>query len=202
MTIRTVIADDQDVVGAGFRMIPESQPDIEVVADVADVVEHRPDVFLLDVRGPGLDGLEATRRLSGDPATADTPHIVIVTAFDLDEHVHAALHGGASGFLLEDASPAVLVEAVPAAAVGNPLRPARHHGPPPAREGPAHPGLPGPPPHGAADRAGTRPPTPPEGGLARHRRPAARLARGRPAGLRLSHGRCESCSTGRPPPEP
>ncbi|MEU9161190.1 response regulator transcription factor [Streptomyces sp. NPDC048424] len=124
MAIRVVIADDQDMVRTGFRMILESQPDIEVVADVVDgeaalaaVAEHRPDVLLLDIRMPKLDGLEVTRRLSG----SDTPHIVIVTTFDLDEYVHAALHGGASGFLLKDASPAMLVEAVRAAAVGDSL---------------------------------------------------------------------------------
>ncbi|MFI7353293.1 response regulator [Streptomyces avidinii] len=127
MTVSVVIADDQDMVRTGFRMILESQPDIEVVADVVDgeaalaaVAEHRPDVLLLDIRMPGLDGLEVTRRLSG---TAGSPHIVIVivTTFDLDEYVHAALHGGASGFLLKDASPAMLVEAVRAAAVGDSL---------------------------------------------------------------------------------
>ncbi|MEV7728389.1 response regulator [Streptomyces sp. NPDC101733] len=124
MAIRVVIADDQEMVRTGFRMILESQPDIEVVADVVDgeaalaaVAEHRPDVLLLDIRMPKLDGLEVTRRLAGQ----DTPHIVIVTTFDLDEYVHAALHGGASGFLLKDASPAMLVEAVRAAAVGDSL---------------------------------------------------------------------------------
>ncbi|MFB7181795.1 response regulator [Streptomyces sp. NPDC056257] len=124
MAIRVVIADDQDMVRTGFRMILESQPDIEVVADVVDgeaalaaVAEHHPDVLLLDIRMPKMDGLEVTRRLSG----SDTPHIVIVTTFDLDEYVHAALHGGASGFLLKDASPAMLVEAVRAAAVGDSL---------------------------------------------------------------------------------
>ncbi|CAM5407537.1 hypothetical protein GCM10010343_00660 [Streptomyces avidinii] len=87
MTISVVIADDQDMARTGFRMILESQPDIEVVADVVDgeaalaaVAEHRPDVLLLDIRMPGLDGLEVTRRLSGAP---DSPHIVIVTTFDL-----------------------------------------------------------------------------------------------------------------------
>ncbi|GHE63228.1 DNA-binding response regulator [Streptomyces vinaceus] len=119
-----VIADDQEMVRTGFRMILESQPDIEVVADAPDgeaalaaVAAHRPDVLLLDIRMPKLDGLEVTRRL----ADRDGPRIVIVTTFDLDEYVHAALHGGASGFLLKDASPAMLVEAVRAAAVGDSL---------------------------------------------------------------------------------
>ncbi|MFI6149826.1 response regulator [Streptomyces sp. NPDC051109] len=124
MAIRVVIADDQEMVRTGFRMILESQPDIEVVADAPDgeaalaaVAAHRPDVLLLDIRMPKLDGLEVTRRL----ADRDGPRIVIVTTFDLDEYVHAALHGGASGFLLKDASPAMLVEAVRAAAVGDSL---------------------------------------------------------------------------------
>ncbi|MFD7085943.1 response regulator [Streptomyces sp. NPDC059918] len=124
MAIKVVIADDQEMVRTGFRMILESQPDIEVVADAPDgeaalaaVAAHRPDVLLLDIRMPKLDGLEVTRRL----ADRDGPRIVIVTTFDLDEYVHAALHGGASGFLLKDASPAMLVEAVRAAAVGDSL---------------------------------------------------------------------------------
>ncbi|MFD5622640.1 response regulator [Streptomyces yangpuensis] len=126
MAISVVIADDQEMARTGFRMILESQPDIEVLADVTDgeaalaaVAEHHPDVLLLDIRMPKLDGLEVTRRLSG----SDRPRIVIVTTFDLDEYVHAALHGGASGFLLKDASPAMLVEAVRAAAVGDSLVP-------------------------------------------------------------------------------
>ncbi|MFJ6936180.1 response regulator [Streptomyces sp. NPDC101132] len=124
MAITVVIADDQEMVRTGFRMILESQPDIEVLDDVVDgeaalaaVERHQPDVLLLDIRMPRLDGLEVTRRLAG----RTTPRIVIVTTFDLDEYVHAALHGGASGFLLKDASPAMLVEAVRAAAVGDSL---------------------------------------------------------------------------------
>ncbi|GAA0458708.1 response regulator transcription factor [Streptomyces sp. NPDC046215] len=132
MAITVVIADDQEMVRTGFRMILESQPDIEVVADVVDgeaalaaVEEHLPDVLLLDIRMPKLDGLEVTRRLSALAAThperARRPRIVIVTTFDLDEYVHTALRNGASGFLLKDASPAMLVEAVHAAAVGDSL---------------------------------------------------------------------------------
>ncbi|WP_371652120.1 MULTISPECIES: response regulator [unclassified Streptomyces] len=124
MPITVVIADDQEMVRTGFRMILESRPDIDVLDDVFDgpsaleaVDRHDPDVLLLDIRMPGLDGLEVTRRLSG----RDRPHIVIVTTFDLDEYVHAALHGGASGFLLKDASPEMLVEAVRAAAAGDSL---------------------------------------------------------------------------------
>ncbi|QDQ10982.1 response regulator [Streptomyces spectabilis] len=125
MAITVVIADDQEMVRTGFRMILESQPDIEVLADVVDgeaaldaVERHDPDVLLLDIRMPRLDGLEATRRLT---ARGSRPRIVIVTTFDLDEYVHAALHGGACGFLLKNASPAMLVEAVRAAAVGDAL---------------------------------------------------------------------------------
>ncbi|MCC3779797.1 response regulator transcription factor [Streptomyces sp. UNOB3_S3] len=132
MAISVVIADDQEMVRTGFRMILESQPDIEVVADVVDgeaalaaVEEHDPDVLLLDIRMPKVDGLEVTRRLSAlaaaHPDRAQRPRIVIVTTFDLDEYVHTALRNGASGFLLKDASPAMLVEAVHAAAVGDSL---------------------------------------------------------------------------------
>ncbi|GHG71553.1 response regulator [Streptomyces griseocarneus] len=132
MAITVVIADDQEMVRTGFRMILESQPDIDVVADVVDgeaaleaVERHRPDVLLLDIRMPKLDGLEVTRRLSelsaAHPERGQRPRIVIVTTFDLDEYVHTALRNGASGFLLKDASPAMLVEAVHAAAVGDSL---------------------------------------------------------------------------------
>ncbi len=128
MAISVVIADDQEMVRTGFRMILESQPDIEVVADVVDgeaaleaVERHDPDVLLLDIRMPKLDGLEVTRRLSARPGGGERPRIVIVTTFDLDEYVHTALRNGASGFLLKDASPAMLVEAVQAAAVGDSL---------------------------------------------------------------------------------
>ncbi|MFI1967652.1 DNA-binding response regulator [Streptomyces cinnamoneus] len=132
MAITVVIADDQEMVRTGFRMILESQPDIEVVADVVDgeaalaaVEHHDPDVLLLDIRMPKLDGLEVTRRLSAlaaaHPERGQRPRVVIVTTFDLDEYVHQALRNGASGFLLKDASPAMLVEAVHAAAVGDSL---------------------------------------------------------------------------------
>ncbi|WP_298181047.1 response regulator transcription factor [Saccharomonospora sp.] len=125
--IRVLIADDQDMVRAGFRMILGAQEDIEVVADVSNGVEAvrqarelRPDVCLLDIRMPGLDGLEVTRQLAG-PGAADPLKVVVVTTFDLDEYVHAALQGGASGFLLKDAGPTLLIEAVRAAARGDAL---------------------------------------------------------------------------------
>ncbi|MDF3288661.1 response regulator [Streptomyces silvisoli] len=132
MAISVVIADDQEMVRTGFRMILDSQPDIDVVADVVDgeaaldtVRRLRPDVCLLDIRMPKVDGLEVTRRLLAPEAASywqgSPPRIVIVTTFDLDEYVHTALHHGASGFLLKDSSPAMLVEAVRAAAVGDSL---------------------------------------------------------------------------------
>jgi DNA-binding NarL/FixJ family response regulator len=127
VTIRVLIADDQEMVRAGFRMILETQDDIEVVADVADGLsavararELRPDVCLLDIRMPGMDGLEVTRVLAG-PGVADPLKVVVVTTFDLDEYVHTALANGASGFLLKDAGPALLLEAVRAAVRGDAL---------------------------------------------------------------------------------
>jgi DNA-binding NarL/FixJ family response regulator len=125
--IRVLIADDQEMVRAGFRMILETQDDIEVVADVPDGVsavrlarELRPDVCLLDIRMPGLDGLEVTKTLAG-PGIADPLKVVVVTTFDLDEYVHTALSNGANGFLLKDAGPALLLEAVRAADRGDAL---------------------------------------------------------------------------------
>jgi DNA-binding NarL/FixJ family response regulator len=125
--IRVLIADDQSMVRTGFRMILDAQDDIEVVADVADGIaavsrarELRPDVCLLDIRMPGLDGLEVTRQLAG-PDVADPFKVVVVTTFDLDEYVHTALRNGASGFLLKDAGPALLIEAVRAADRGDAL---------------------------------------------------------------------------------
>jgi DNA-binding NarL/FixJ family response regulator len=125
--IRVLIADDQEMVRAGFRMILETQDDIEVVADVPDGVsavrlarELRPDVCLLDIRMPGMDGLEVTKTLAG-PGVADPLKVVVVTTFDLDEYVHAALTNGANGFLLKDAGPALLLEAVRAADRGDAL---------------------------------------------------------------------------------
>jgi len=125
--IRVLIADDQEMVRAGFRMILETQDDIEVVADVPDGVsavrlarELRPDVCLLDIRMPGMDGLEVTKSLAG-PGVSDPLKVVVVTTFDLDEYVHAALSNGANGFLLKDAGPALLLEAVRAADRGDAL---------------------------------------------------------------------------------
>ena len=147
--IRVLIADDQEMVRAGFRMILESQDDIEVVADVANGVdavrvarEKRPDVCLMDIRMPALDGLEATEQLAG-PGVADPIKVVVVTTFDLDEYVERALRSGASGFLLKDAGPALLIEAVHAAVRGDAMvspqitvRLLKHFAQPPEREKP------------------------------------------------------------------
>ncbi|MGP4024218.1 response regulator [Actinomadura sp. 3N407] len=127
MAIRVLIADDQEMVRTGFRMIVDSQPDMEVVGEAADGAEAvararrlRPDVCLFDIRMPKMDGLEATRALAG-PDVPDPPRVVIVTTFDMDEYVYGALRGGAAGFLLKDSGPALLVEAVRAAANGGSL---------------------------------------------------------------------------------
>jgi DNA-binding NarL/FixJ family response regulator len=127
MTIRVMIADDQDIVRAGLRMILDAQPGIEVVGEAADGLravalarELRPDVCLLDIRMPELDGIEATRRLAG-PDVDDPLAVVVITTFDLDEYVHGALKAGARGFLLKDAGPDLLAQAVRAAAAGDAL---------------------------------------------------------------------------------
>ena len=126
MTTRVLIVDDQSLVRAGFRMILESEPEIEVVGEAADGLtavlaarETQPDVILMDVRMPNVDGLEATRRILTDPASA--ARILILTTFDLDEYVYAAMRAGASGFLLKDVSPEHLVEAVRIVAGGESL---------------------------------------------------------------------------------
>lgn len=126
-TIRVLVADDQDIVRAGLTMLLDAQPGIEVIAQAADGREAvalarrlRPDVCLLDVRMPVMDGIEATRQLAG-PDVADPMAVVIITTFDLDEFVHGALKAGARGFLLKDAGPALLAQAIHAAADGEAL---------------------------------------------------------------------------------
>jgi DNA-binding NarL/FixJ family response regulator len=114
--IRVLIADDQELVRTGFRLILASEPDIDVVGEapdgraaVAAAATKHPDVVLMDVRMPGLDGIGATREVVRlDPA----PRVLILTTFDLDEHVYAALEAGASGFLLKDVKADVLAEAI------------------------------------------------------------------------------------------
>ncbi|ADP84968.1 response regulator [Pseudofrankia inefficax] len=126
-TVRVLVADDQEIVRTGLRMILDAQPGIEVVGEAADglaAVELarrlRPDVCLFDIRMPGLDGIEATARLAG-PGVADPVAVVVITTFDLDEYVYAALRAGARGFLLKDAGPDLLAQAVQAAASGDAL---------------------------------------------------------------------------------
>jgi DNA-binding NarL/FixJ family response regulator len=127
VTIRVIVADDQEIVRTGLRMILDAQPGIEVVGEAADgrsAVELarrvRPDVSLLDIRMPVMDGIEATRALAG-PGVADPLAVVVITTFDLDEYVYDALRAGARGFLLKDAGPALLSQAVHAAASGEAL---------------------------------------------------------------------------------
>ncbi|WP_320778407.1 response regulator transcription factor [Streptomyces sp. CRN 30] len=127
MTIRVLLADDQTIVRTGMAMILAVEDDIEVVAQAADGVAaieqaelHRPDVVLMDIRMPRLNGIEALRHLHR-PGAAHTPKVVMVTTFDDDEYVHQALHHGACGFLLKDAGPRLLAEAVRSAASGEAL---------------------------------------------------------------------------------
>ena len=127
MTIRVLVADDQEIVRTGLAMILDAQPDIEVVAQVADgraavdqARQLRPDVCLFDIRMPELDGIEATRQLAG-PDVEDPMAVVVITTFDLDEYVHGALKAGARGFLLKDAGPELLLQAIHAAANGDAL---------------------------------------------------------------------------------
>lgn len=122
-----LVADDQEIVRTGLAMILGAQPGIEVVGQAADgreAVEQalrlRPDVCLFDIRMPVMDGVEATRRLAG-PDVADPMAVVVITTFDLDQYVHGALKAGARGFLLKDAGPELLVQAIHAAASGDAL---------------------------------------------------------------------------------
>jgi DNA-binding NarL/FixJ family response regulator len=125
VSVRVVLADDQALVLGGFRMILEAEPDIEVVGEAADggeaarLVERlRPDVALMDVRMPDVDGIEATRRIV---ASGSATRVVVVTTFDVDEYVFAALRAGASGFLLKDVRPAELSDAIRVVARGDAL---------------------------------------------------------------------------------
>jgi DNA-binding NarL/FixJ family response regulator len=127
MAVTVVVADDQELVRAGFELILDAQDDISVVGRAADGVEAveqvralRPDVCLMDVRMPRIDGLQATRLLKQDPLTAST-NIVVVTTFDLDEYVYGALRAGASGFVLKNSGARLLAEAVRAARHGESL---------------------------------------------------------------------------------
>ena len=123
--IRIVIADDQALVRGGFRMILEAQKDIEVVGEAANgkqvlaiARELKPDVVLMDIRMPEMDGLEATRRLVDSP---EAPRVLMLTTFDLNEYVYEAMKSGASGFLLKDVRPEQLADAVRTVAAGDSL---------------------------------------------------------------------------------
>ncbi|MFC9001099.1 response regulator transcription factor, partial [Streptomyces rochei] len=125
--IRVLLADDQSLVRAGFRALLDAQPDIEVAAEAADgeeavraVRELRPDVVLMDIRMPLLDGLAATRRVTGDEALRDVK-VVMLTTFELDEYVFEAIRSGASGFLVKDTEPEELLRAVRAVVAGDAL---------------------------------------------------------------------------------
>ena len=127
MTTRILVADDQEMIRHGFRLILDAQPDMKVVGDARDGATAlemarriRPDVVLADIRMPRMDGLELTRALAG-PGVADPMRVVVVTTFDLDEYVYAALRNGACGFLLKRAGPTLLVEAIRAAMAGDAL---------------------------------------------------------------------------------
>ena len=125
--IRVLLVDDQALVRAGFRALLDAQEDIEVVGEASDGAEgvalatqHVPDVILMDIRMPGVDGLEATRRIGADPALAGV-RVIMLTTFDLDEHVFEALGLGAAGFLVKDTEPTELLRGVRVVASGDAL---------------------------------------------------------------------------------
>jgi DNA-binding NarL/FixJ family response regulator len=127
MTIRVLVADDQDLVRAGFVLLVDAEPGMAVVGEAADGVDAahvaqrlRPDVVLMDVRMPGGDGIAATRQITGDPACSGT-RVLILTTFDLDEYVFGAVRAGASGFLLKDTRPVHLLAAIRTVAAGDAL---------------------------------------------------------------------------------
>ena len=127
MTIRVVLADDQVLVRAGFRVLLETEDGFEVLAEAGDgeqavaaAVEHRPDIVVMDVRMPGVDGLEATRRITANPELAGVK-VLVLTTFDVDEYVYEALRAGASGFLLKDTDPVELLRALKVVAAGEAL---------------------------------------------------------------------------------
>ena len=125
--IRVVLVDDQQLVRVGFRHILETEPDIEVVGEAADGIEgleivrwRRPDIVLMDIQMPGMDGLEATRRML-EPGPVPAPRVIILTTFELDEYVFEALRAGASGFLVKNAPPEDLVAAIRSVMAGGGL---------------------------------------------------------------------------------
>jgi DNA-binding NarL/FixJ family response regulator len=125
--VRVLVADDQALVRGSFRVLVDTAPDLQAVGEAgtgAEAVElarkERPDVVLMDIRMPGMDGIEATRRIVGEPETPEV-RVLILTTFDLDEYVYAALRAGASGFLLKDTPPADLLAAIRVIAGGDAL---------------------------------------------------------------------------------
>jgi DNA-binding NarL/FixJ family response regulator len=127
MSVGVVVADDQALVRGGLRVLVDSAPDLTVLGEAADGREAvalaerlKPDVVLMDIRMPGMDGLEATRRITASPVTSAV-RIVVITTFDVDEYVYAALRAGASGFLLKDAPPNELLGAIRVVAAGDAL---------------------------------------------------------------------------------
>ncbi|MEU4192488.1 response regulator transcription factor [Kribbella sp. NPDC026611] len=128
MTVRVMVVDDQEMVRAGFSALLAAQPDIEVVGQAGDGLEAvelaahvKPDVILMDVRMPNLDGLAATRRILAGTTPGEPPRVVMLTTFDLDDYVYAALRAGASGFLLKHSTPDELAAAVRIVAAGDAL---------------------------------------------------------------------------------
>ncbi len=128
MTITILVVDDQAIVRAGFRALLDAQPDLAVVGQAGDGAEAvalagqlKPDVILMDVRMPVLDGLAATRQILADATPGESPRVIMLTTFDLDEYVYDALRAGASGFLLKHASPDELAAAVRVVAAGDAL---------------------------------------------------------------------------------
>jgi DNA-binding NarL/FixJ family response regulator len=127
MTIRVAIVDDQELVRAGFRMLIETAGDFEVVGEASDGAQAvelagtvDADVMLMDIRMPGVDGIEATRRIVAECADG-RPRVIVLTTFGTDEYVYEALRAGASGFLLKDAGPARLIDAIRVVAAGDAL---------------------------------------------------------------------------------
>lgn len=128
MSIRILVVDDQALIRSGIAMILETEPDLDVVGEAADgaaavreATQLRPDVILMDIRMPEMDGIEATRRIVAEGSPEGTPRVLVLTTFDLDEYVFAALRAGASGFLLKDTPPEDLVDAVRIVARGDSL---------------------------------------------------------------------------------
>ena len=127
MTVRVLVADDQALVRGSFRILVDTAPDMAAVGEAAtgteavDIARHeKPDIVLMDIRMPGMDGIEATRQITADPQPSPV-RVLILTTFDLDEYVFAALRAGASGFLLKDTRPAELLDAIRVVAAGDAL---------------------------------------------------------------------------------